>query len=59
MFFQIPPFIYRWIVLHDISVTRAVASMIADDAAGLQVGIDGDSSEKFEAAFLQVLADPV
>ena len=59
LFFQIPAFGYGRIIFDNFPVTRAVAAVIAYDPACLKVGIDGNSTEIFEAPFSQVFADPV
>ncbi len=40
----------RWIYCDNFLVTFAIASVIVDDSAGLQVGIDSSWTEKFKSA---------
>ena len=43
----------------DLIEARARPRVVVDDAAGLQVGIDGDRSDILEALLLQFPADPL
>ena len=55
--FVIPALYYRRIPAVDPVIAGAVFIVVIDDPAGLQVGIDRDRADIFEAAFLQIPAD--
>ena len=46
-----------WIVIDYLPVARAVFIVVADDPASLQVRVDRDRAEIFEAALFKLLAD--
>ena len=54
---MIPALDYRRIPAVDPVIAGAVFIVVIDDPAGLQVGIDRDRADIFEAAFLQIPAD--
>ena len=56
---MIPPLMYGWMHIIDPLIAWTIPVMVVDDPAGLQVGLDGDRADILEAAFFQVLADPV
>ena len=59
MLLKIPAFDNRRVVLDDLPVTRTIAAVVTNDAAGLKMGIDGNSPEKLESALFQVFTDTV
>ena len=56
---MIPAFVHGRVFRHDMLIAWAVFIVITDNPAGLQVGIDRDRTDIFEAALLQIFADPV
>jgi hypothetical protein len=44
---------------NNLLIAGAFRIMVADDAAGLQVRINRDSTHVFEATLLEILTDPV
>ena len=56
-FFSVTTLGHCWVLVDDALALWAALVVVVDDAARLQMGIDGDGANVFEAPPLQVLAD--